>query len=628
MKIPGVGPAYTSRLEKLGIRTDKDLLYHLPFRYDDYSVVSKIAGVQPGETVTVRGEVLEMKNIFTRSGFVLQQAKVRDETGTMEAVWFNQRFLPRVISKGDQISLSGKVDARRKMESPVYEVGTGMHTGRLVPVYPETEGVSSKWLRQRIYNFLQDYHAEDYLDAKAEGLMALDVAIHKVHFPDTLEQAREARRRLAFDELLNAQLQAEARREELEKESVGNKLEVINHREKLKKFVDNLPFVLTGAQKKVISEIYQDLAGQKPMNRLLQGDVGSGKTVVAAAAMLVANLNGLQAALMAPTEILAAQHYETLRSLQLNVGIATGSKKDNLGADIIVGTHALISDKLNFKKLGLVVIDEQHRFGVSQRAKLLEKGVNPHVLTMTATPIPRTIALTLYRDMDLSVMDELPRNRLPVKTWVVPKEKRQAAYEWIRKQNTQVFIICPFIEESETLATVKAATTEVENIRKIFPEKRVGLIHGRLKNKDRILNDFKDQKLDILVATPVVEVGIDVPTATIMVIEAAERFGLAQLHQLRGRVGRSEKQSYCLLFSEDGAQRLKMLERLHNGLALAEADLKYRGPGQRFGTAQHGHWDLKIADFSDLTLIEKAAKAAQNPLLRARVLKSKINLLV
>lgn len=609
MKIPGVGPAFATRLEKLGIFTEKDFLYHIPSRYDDFSLVSKIANIQEGETVTVRGKILEIKNIFTRSSYVLQKAVIEDETGKLPVVWFNQRFLTRVIFPGDPVSLSGKIN-KHQLESPQYEIGSSIHTGRLVPVYPETEGISSKWFRSKIYFLLKNLSLKDYLPAGE--FMELNEAIQKIHFPDSLEQASQAKRRLAFDELLMAQIEAKSRKVEWQKKTVGKKFKNLDV--KL-----DLPFELTNSQKKVIKEIFFDLQKEVPMNRLLQGDVGSGKTIVAAFAMSVANLNGYQAAIMAPTEILVNQHFETLKNMGLNVGLVTANNKINLQADILVGTHALLNEKINFKKLGLIVIDEQHRFGVSQRAKLVEKGINPHVLTMTATPIPRTIALTLYGDLDLSVIDEMPKNRLPVKTWVVPNNRRQAAYDWIKKQNSQAFVICPFVEESETLTTVKAATTEFEIIKKEFPNFRVGLIHGRMKKKDKVLTDFRQQKIDILVATPVVEVGIDIPTATIMIIEGADRFGLAQLHQLRGRVGRGEQQSYCLLFGEN-IPRLKLLEKINNGMQLAEADLRFRGPGHRFGTAQHGRWDLKIADFSDLELIKKANQAAQNPVLVNKIL--------
>ena len=640
-KVPLVGPAYARRLEKLGIFTVKDLLYHIPSRYDDFSIISKANQLQDGETVTIQGEVLEMKNQFTRRGFVLQKAVIQDDTGTAEALWFNQRFLPQAIHKGDKISLSGKVK-NRHLESPDYEVvrqGRTIHTGRLVPVYPETAGISSKWLRSRINAVLNQIKIIDYLDDQS---IDLNTAVHQIHFPENLAQAEKARERLAFDELLISQLEAMERKKQLQKKTVGNKFKIVDIRKKLGEFVKKLPFELTSAQKNAIDDIYQDFAHDIPMNRLLQGDVGSGNTVVAALAMLAAYLNGYQSVLMAPTEILAEQHYKTLSALlaplKIGVGIATGSKKD-LNFDVLVGTHALIN--INFKKLGLVVIDEQHRFGVEQRAALAAKGGScpPHVLTMTATPIPRTVALTLYGDLDVSYLFEMPIGRIPIKTWLVSAEKRQAAYDWINKQHTQTFIICPLIEESESLRTVKSAKAEYERLQKtIFSGLKLGLIHGRLKpkEKDSVLTAFRTKKLDILVATPVVEVGIDIPSATVMVIEAADRFGLAQLHQLRGRVGRGSKQSYCLLFTEtkNAVSRLKYMEKLHDGLQLAEVDLKFRGPGQRYGLAQHGKWDLKIASFDDLKLVEKSNQFAQKvlthpdqfPLLFDMIKQSKMNI--
>lgn len=659
-KVNLIGPASARRLEKLNIRTVRDLLYHLPSRYEDFSLITKINAAQAGETVTIQGRLISIKNAFTRGGFVLQRGIIKDDTGTIDILWFNQRFLPRMLHQNDHLSLSGKIKQsghHLELESPVYEIipasGQTIHTGRLVPIYPETAGVSSKWLRSRIHFLLSQIQngelvVSEGLDKKILDEYALPTmikALVDVHFPKSLDSANEARRRLAFEELLYSQLLAQKRRHAWAHKTVGHKFQIVGIRDKLTQFVDNLPFTLTGAQKSVINQIYKDLAGENPMNRLLQGDVGSGKTVVAALAMLASYLNNFQAVLMAPTDILAQQHFQTLTQLlsplNIKVGIATGSHKDYKNLDIVVGTHALLSDRVAFNRLGLIVIDEQHRFGVEQRAKLSAKGINPHILTMTATPIPRTVALTLYGDLELSVLTEMPKNRLPVKTWVVPNIKRTDAYNWIRKQNTQTFILCPLIEESEveTMQEVKAAKKEYDFLHKeIFPDLKMGLIHGKLtaKEKSAVLEDFRKAHTNILVATPVVEVGIDIPSATIMLIEGADRFGLAQLHQLRGRVGRGDRQSYCLLFSENDSptaiNRLKNLETLNNGLALAEADLKFRGPGQRFGTAQHGRWDLKIADFSDLNLIESTHRLAQKvtadpqafPTLQERIAKSTI----
>lgn len=640
-KVFMVGPTYGKRLKKLGIETVEDLLYHFPFRYENYALVSKIGLVQPGETVTIKGRVEEIKNEYTKHGKKIQKAKVSDETGIIEVVWYNQPFLVKVIPPGSHISLSGKVELFRHsliLNSPSYELlkeekdtSAPIHTGRLVPIYSETYGVSSKWLRSRIAPLLKQCTPKifEYLPdsiIKGSRLLTLPLAIEQIHFPISQKMAGEARIRLSFDELFLIQLASLKRKEEWTREVVGNKFQISKFKQEIQQFFEKLPFLLTTAQRKAVGEILTDLAKVKPMNRLLEGDVGSGKTVVATAAMYVSYLNGYQSALMAPTEILAFQHFKTitflLKPLGVKISLKTGSKKIDTKpyTHIIVGTHALLSRKLEFQKLGLVVIDEQHRFGVEQRALLRQKGINPHLLTMTATPIPRTVALTLYGELDLSFLDEMPPGRQRVKTWVVPTEKRGAAYEWIRKQvkktPQQAFIICPLIEESETLSTVRAATAEYRLLQKeIFPDLALGLLHGRMKTKekDKVLQDFRDEKLDILVATPVVEVGIDIPTATIMMIEAAERFGLAQLHQLRGRVGRSEKQSYCLLFTESDTKvlkRLKALETMHVGAELAELDLKLRGPGEIYGTRQHGIPNLKVASLTDLSLISKTRREA------------------
>ena len=467
---------------------------------------------------------------------------------------------------------------------------------------------------------------------KNEDLLPEREAIEQIHFPSTKSLAQKAKYRLAFDELFLIQLASLLRKQEWEKKVLGKQFFI--DFEQSMKFVENLPFVLTNAQKRCIKEILLDLQKKVPMNRLLEGDVGSGKTVVAALAAYTAFLNKTDTLFMAPTEILANQHYQTLKALlapfNVPIKLITASHKNNetiqqlnnCSPKVIVGTHALLYQDYDPKNIGLVIVDEQHRFGVEQRKVLSEKGKAPHFLTMTATPIPRTIALTLYNDLDLSVIDEMPVGRLKVKTWVVPETKRKGAYRWISKRvkdtQEQAFIICPFIEESETMSTVKAATKEFATLEKeIFPDLRLALIHGRIKSKekDKILGEFKEGKFDVLVATPIVEVGIDIPNATIMMVEGAEHFGLAQLHQLRGRVGRSNLQSYCLLFTENEIppviRRLKSLERTDIGMELAEIDLKLRGPGEIHGTQQHGFADLRVASFTDLPLIQKTRAAAE-----------------
>ncbi|MBF8249669.1 MAG: recG [Candidatus Levybacteria bacterium] len=629
---------FARRLEKIGIKTFEDFLFHIPFRYDDFSLISKINRVQPGEVVTIQGTVSEISNEFTKNFKRLQKAEIADGSGTIEVVWFNQPYLTKIIHAQDKIALSGKIDwylRKIVMQSPDYEIITNLpaiHTGRLVPVYSETKGITSKWLRRQTYNLLKENINQfvEYLPDSTivdHSLITISEAIEQIHFPQTLEYAEKSRQRLAFDELFLLQLSAMERKLNWNKNLISNPFSVEKFKSETDKFLSKLLFNLTKAQQRVIAEIFNDLSKTKPMNRLLEGDVGSGKTVVSAIAMFLSHLNGFQSVLMAPTEILAQQHYKTISQLltpfKIKVGFATGSQKTKLkDFDVMVGTHAVLEKGINFDKLGLVVIDEQQRFGVEQRALIRSKGKNPHLLTMTATPIPRTIALTLYGDLDLSILDEMPHGRKLIKTWLAPAKKRISAYSWIEKQikntKSQVFIVCPFIEESETMQTVKAASKEFENLKKnVFKNLKLGLLHGKMKSKEKeeVLNKFRDEKIDILVATPVVEVGIDIPNATIIVIEAAERFGLAQLHQLRGRVGRGDKQSYCLLFTESTnlqtLERLKAMEKHNVGAQLAELDLQLRGPGEIYGTMQHGRRMLKIASFSDFELIKKIRAEAE-----------------
>ncbi len=635
---------YSSRLEKLGIITFEDLLLYLPVRYEDYSIISKIDEIQEGEVATIKGKILDIKNQYLRGKRIktIQRAIVSDETGQLDLVWFNQPFLIKSILPGNMISVSGRVGItgrKKSINSPAYEIiydtSNSLHTGRLVPVYSETKGLSSKWLRRQIHNTIKEFEEEliEYLPTdllKRNHFLGIREAIKEAHFPRNTEEAQKARERLAFDELFLIQLASIKRRQDWKIKKKGHKLEVTKYQKLITEFILSLPFTLTSSQAKAVDEILQDLSFGNPMNRLLQGDVGSGKTIVGTIAMYLAHLNGYQTVLMAPTEILAQQHYETISNLlspqNIKVDLVTGSKKISGNSDILVGTHAVLSEKIKFNKLGLIIIDEQQRFGVEQRSIIRDKGENPHLLTMTATPIPRTVALTMYGDLDLSYLKEMPKNRKPIKTWLVPVVKRNAAYDWISKQikdtSSQAFIICPFIEDSESMTTVKAAKSEYEKLRdKVFTDLSLGLLHGKLKSKEKddVLSDFRSKKFDVLVATPVVEVGIDIPNATIMMIEGAERFGLAQLHQLRGRVGRGDKQSYCLLFTDQeyamNSKRLKGMETLYSGAELAELDLKLRGPGNMYGTSQHGIPKLKAASFSDINLIQRAKHEADRILM-------------
>lgn len=630
--LPGVGLAMFKKLEKLELTKVGDLVFHFPFRYDDFSVKKSVSETQIGEIVTLRGEIWFIKNIFTRNGKVLTQAIFNDSETSICLTWFNQSYLTKSIQTGTKVQISGKLTkykSKLSIIAPQWEKiddsdQTTLHTGRLVPIYPETYGVSSKWLRNRIDQVLPLAlpSVEDYLPEDIKGgMLDLSSAIRKIHFPENFEDILKAKTRLGFDELLLIQLATQQARLRWQSSDLLKPWKI--NKSDLNKFFANLPFKLTKAQLKVISEIDKDLEKTFPMNRLLQGEVGSGKTVVAAAAIYLAHKNNFRSLLMAPTEILAWQHFETLKKLLeplgITISIYTGSKKST-PADVIVGTHALLSDKIQPENVGLVVVDEQHRFGVTQRSTLRQKGIAPHFLTMTATPIPRTVALTLYADLDLSVIDELPKSRPKISTHLVPEVKRLDAYKFIEKkvkEGIQTYIITPLIEESETRTTAKAATVEFEKLKQVFPDLTLGLLHGRMKSidKQKVLDDFREGKVQILVSTSVVEVGVDVPNACIILIEGAERFGLAALHQLRGRVGRGTKESFCLLFTENSSdienQRLKYMEATFNGLKLAELDLSIRGSGTIFSTKQHGRFKLQIADLTNLKLIEETKLKAK-----------------
>ena len=649
--LPATSSITIRKFKSLDINTYFDLLNYFPSRYENYSLISKIDRIQIGETVTLTGKIMEAKNQYTRSRVTIQKIIVRDDTGLIEVNWFNQPYLLRLFKIGKIISISGLVKqfgSKLVVEPKEYETNEKkIHTGRLVPVYSEKKGLSSRTIREKIHAIYPtesvDFRVVETLPKEIisfNNLISESDAYKQIHYPDNFTSIKQAQQRLAFDELFAIQLANNLIRKEWRKEKVGNVFNVeTQHLASLQQFIDHLPFKLTSDQNKVVQEIVSDLKKSVPMSRFLQGDVGSGKTVVATIACYLTFLNGHQSIIMAPTEILANQHFQTIKNLfsrlaTLGVGLITGStKKTNVRTknfcslaekyDIIIGTHALLSKKLKFKRVGLVVIDEQHRFGVNQRAFLREKSLNPHLLTMTATPIPRTVALTLFGELDLSYIEEMPQGRLKIKTFLVPKVKRGDCYNWIKKQikekKAQVFIICPLIEESasESLKSIKAVKIEFENLKNIFPEFKLSMLHGKIKNqeKNKIMSDLKNKKIDILVSTSIVEVGIDIPEATIMIIEGAERFGLAQLHQLRGRIGRSNIQSYCFLFTESAAEkineRLEFFSKNGSGIKLAEYDLSNRGAGNIFGTEQHGFVNLKIASLSDSELINKTKRAVK-----------------
>ncbi|MFA6028076.1 MAG: ATP-dependent DNA helicase RecG [Patescibacteria group bacterium] len=630
-----VGQTLSRRLKKINLETTLDLIYYFPFRYEDFSKITKIADLQPDQQTTVKGkiELLNSRRSFRRR-MMITEAVIADESESVKIVWFNQPYIAKILQSGDEIFVSGKVSSDTLgvcFKNPVYEkVKTETaHTARIVPIYPLTEGITQKQIRFLISQIahqtskLHDWLPEEII--KKYKLLPLNISLKQIHFPDNFIKLNEARRRLSFDEIFTLQLFNLKNKKDAEQNKA---FPVPFFQDPIKNLVANLPFSLTSGQKKCAWRIIRDIEKQKPMNRLLEGDVGSGKTVIAAMAMYNAALSGYQSALMAPTEILAKQHYDTLEKIlgKDTVSLITRTtKKTSKDQKIFVGTHALIQKKIKFKKLALVVIDEQHRFGVAQRQALQEKSEDeriPHLLSLTATPIPRTLALTIYGDLDLSILSELPKGRKKIITKIVSEEKRQKAYEFIKnkiKNGDQAFVVCPLILESDKLG-VKSVEQEYKKLKEeVFPDLRIAMLHGKSKDKEKenIMRDFKNKKYDLLVATAVVEVGVDVPNATIMIIEGADRFGLSQLHQFRGRVGRSSKQSYCLLFTESKSektlQRLEALTKSQDGFKLAEYDLKMRGPGAIFSAQQSGFISaFKIADLTDHILIAEAKEAAEN----------------
>lgn len=679
--IPKISPKYAKVLEKMGLHTTQDFLLYFPFRYDDFSKVAELNQDHIGETITVEGIVIKAKNIrIFKRRMTITEIVIQDKNETpLKAVWFNQPYILENLTEGMSIRLSGKLTIDKNifsMINPAWEKSSreATNTGRLVPVYSETAGISSKWIRWQIKPLLAfAKNIPDILPLeirKKFNLYDFHTAIVQIHFPDSREKLVRAQKRMAFQEIFLVQLKSLQVKKQWES---NNSIDIKFDETLIKDFVEKLPFKLTDAQRKASFEILKDLEKSKPMNRLLEGDVGSGKTVVAAISALQTVSTGYQVAIMAPTEVLAKQHFESFGKLfegsDFNVALLTNSYKimchpalnagsspknidipldscfrrnDNLKRDdliekikigkidLIIGTHAIIQKDVKFKNLALIIIDEQHRFGVAQRATLQSETMAisdgktktiPHLLTMTATPIPRTLAIAFFGSLDLSILDEMPKNRKPIITKIVPPTKRNQNYNFIRSEiesGRQVFVIFPLIEESKALSEVKAATEEYKKLQDIFPVFKIGLLHGRMKPKEKeeTMQDFKNQKTKILVSTSVIEVGIDIPNATVMIIENAERFGLSQLHQFRGRVGRGEHQSYCFLFTESNTrksvERLKALEKTNNGFEISKIDLELRGPGQFFGTIQSGLPDITMENLSNVKLIKFAREEAQN----------------
>lgn len=654
--IPGVGPKLTKKLEKLNIKTIKDLIYHFPRDWKDFTHPISIKGLKIDQDCIIKARVTSINTTKTlQKRMFLTRATLIDDLGfEILAVWFNQPYIDKYLKIDSTWLFSGKVGydfqkRKKSLNNPIYTRKT-----QIIPVYPETEGINSKFLAKTIKIVLARLDINDYLPndlLERENLIDLNAALHEIHFPSNIANLRKAKNRLAFNELFLLSLKMLRKRRKF-KSLPAYEMKI--NKSKLLKLTRSLPFKLTGAQNKAIYDVSHDMLKNSPMTRLLNGDVGSGKTIVAAFASYQVLLNNYQSVWMAPTEILATQHYKNVTNLfkqfpDIKIGLLTSNKmeiNDNqkskdikdkiLNCDIVIGTHALIQKDIKFRKLGLIVVDEEHKFGVKQRTKLISNELQatsyklvPHYLSMTATPIPRTLAISIYADLDISVIDELPPGRLPIITRVVSALNRQKAYDFIRnhiKHNRQAFVVCPLIEEknnnkSEQLDLLvldkKSVKAEFDKLSKhIFPDLRIGILHGKMKSelKEKTMRQFVDQEIDILVSTSVIEVGVDVPNANIMIIEDADRFGLAQLHQFRGRIGRGKHQSFCLLFTNSTSQktehRLQAMEKYSDGFTLANIDLKTRGPGEMIGKRQSGFDQLKIASLSDTITLKKARDCA------------------
>lgn len=629
--VKGIGPSRAKTLAKAGVNTCLDLLYYFPRTYQDRTQFSLIPFLKDGEVATVKARVVSVQETKPRPGLHLLKVIISDGRGRAEAVWFNQPFLKKQFASGQEVIFSGRVSRRFgpiQFSNPDWEIldedKDPLHTGRIVPIYPLSGNLTQRAFRRKMKDIIDAYAPKvpEFLPPSflaKFGLMPLNMALTQVHFPESQDYLKEARKRFIYEELFLLQLGFALRwKEKKTKGGISFKTEG----PLTEKFLKSLPFKLTEGQAQALEEIKKDMRSPRPMNRLLQGEVGSGKTVIACYAMLVAVQNGYQAALMAPTEILAGQHFmvleELLKDFSINLALITSGTRKNQreevrGAlkegkiDIAVGTHALLQEEVSFKRLGLAVIDEQHRFGVMQRKILKEKGLSPDVLVLTATPIPRSLALTIYGDFDISTIRGLPVGRQPITTYLVNTSRAKDVYNFVRREiakGRQAYIVCPLIgsEEDENLAAQAALKLKEELEKEVFPDLHLGLLHGRMSHqeKEEVMRLFKDNQIQVLVSTSVIEVGIDVPNATVMVIWNAERFGLAQLHQLRGRVGRGSHKSYCILLAdpknEDALKRLDVMVRTNDGFLISAEDLKIRGPGEFFGLEQHGAPELKVTD--------------------------------
>lgn len=633
--IAGIGPKTVQKLQKLNITTPYNLLYHFPRDYIDFSHTTIIADAPVEENITIKAKIIDFQNIYSSRGKNIQLAKVSDNTGNLNLFWLNQPYLSNTIRVGQTINVAGQIKFYKKQKTIFFPRIGSTKTGKIVPIYPETKGLNSTWFNKIISKNFNDI-SQSISDNLPKSILQkydlppLITSLKKIHQPQNISDINQARHRLSIDELLNIHLNSIVQKKYWNSLVSHHQLQLTSsHQQKITKLVNNLAFKLTSDQKKVWQQIKNDLTSTKITNRLLQGDVGSGKTIIAILSTYLTHLNNKLSVVIAPTQILAIQHYQNFKKIlpKVPIQLITAGQSKQLSKlkanNILICTHSIFHHQKTIKnKVSLVVIDEQHKFGVDQRAKLMDQRHLPHTITMTATPIPRSIELTILGNLSISTIKKMPKRRLAVKSYLVPPHKQTNCYQWLsdqlKKTNSQAFVVCPFITDSDKMNQVVSAQVEYQHIKTVFPNLKIGLLHGQLKqtDKQKIVADFLDKRYHILVTTPIIEVGIDIKNANYMIINSADRFGLSQLHQLRGRIGRGQKQAYCFFFSTSQNQktldRLDFISKTHDCFKIAKYDLDNRGPGTIFSTLQHGFPQLKLSNLSDISLNKKVRSISQD----------------